>query len=166
MSFSPTNAGVIVAATSANGVLVSSDGGFTWEASRYGLPATPLALVTFDDKDPDVLYAFTERGGSFRSINKGVEWNVYTPPWANADRAVFACDREQPSSVVALVNNKSLYFTPSGGGTWFPLTEQQIPAQVITLQWNAVAGIIVAGTLDKGVYWISVGTKINDFLGE
>jgi len=166
MTFSATNAGVIVAATAANGVLVSSDGGFTWEASRYGLPVTPLALVAFDDKDPDVLYAFTEKGGSFRSINKGVEWNVYAPPWSSAARAVFACDREQPSSVIALVNNKGLYFTPSGGGTWFSLTEQQIPAQVITLQWNAASGIIVAGTIDKGVYWISVGNKIKDLLGE
>jgi photosystem II stability/assembly factor-like uncharacterized protein len=166
MSFSPTNAGVIVAATAANGVLATTDGGFNWEPSRFGLPATPLSLVTFDDKDPDVLYAFTENGGSYRSTNKGLEWNFYAPPWTNAQKAVLSCDREQPNSVVALINNKSLYFSSSGGGTWFLLTDQKIPAEVIALHWNAAAGIIVAGTVDKGVYWISVGARIRELLEE
>jgi len=166
LTFSPTNAGVILGATSNSGVILTTDGGFTWETAKYGLPADDIKAVTFDDKDPDVFYAYTAGSDCFRSLNKGLEWNRYAPPWKTSDTVRIAYDRLRPSSVVALVNNRELYYSSSGGGTWTPLINEDVNAEVLSLQWNTTTGIVYAGTVDKGVYKIWIGGNVRDLLGE
>jgi len=107
---------VILGATWSDGVVVSADGGFNWEKMRYGLPTDSIDVVTLDDKDPDVYYAYTVDHSCYRSLNKGLEWNRYAPPWRTGDTVRLACDRFQPSSILALVNERQIYYSPSGGG--------------------------------------------------
>ena len=59
----------------------STDGGETWEKSQSGLPTQEdmgRIGVAFSPKDPDVAYAIVEaaadRGGFYRSQDKGVTW--------------------------------------------------------------------------------------------
>jgi photosystem II stability/assembly factor-like uncharacterized protein len=166
LTFSPTNAGIVVAATSNSGVIISHDGGLTWETARYGLPNEGMANVAFDDKDADVFYAYSLHGDCFRSINKGLEWNRYAPAWKETDSARIAVDRYQPNSVVAIVNNRGLYYSPGGGSTWFPILDQDLKADVATLHWNAAASMLYAGTVDKGVYKIWLGNALKELFGE
>lgn len=166
MTFSPKNAGVIIAATSNSGVIISHDGGFEWELARYGIPADPIVAVTLDDKDQNVFYAYTVRGECYRSINKGIEWSRSTSPWTTGDSVRLAFDRTQPNSIIALVNNRELYYSPSGGGTWFPVIEQEINADVVALYWNARASCAYAGTLDRGVYRVRIGERVKEVLNE
>ncbi|MEW6509965.1 MAG: hypothetical protein AB1428_03285 [Bacteroidota bacterium] len=166
LTFSPTNAGLILAGTSNSGVIVTRDGGFSWELARYGLPATEIRAVTLDDKDQDTYYAFTAEGECYRTFNKGLEWNRYGVPWSRGDSVRVAFDRFLPSSVISLVNNRELYYSPSGGSTWFPMLKQLIAAEVIALHWNAASSTAYAGTLDKGVFRAVIGSKLLDILGE
>jgi hypothetical protein len=164
--FSPKNAGVILATTVGGGLVLSNNGGFDWETARYGLPPDPLVAVTLDDRDQNVYYAYTGRGECYRTMNKGIEWNHFTCPWTTSDSVRIACDRFQPNSVIALVNSKELYFSPSGGETWFPVIDQQIDAQVVALHWNARAACAFAGTQDKGVYRVRIGGRVREILNE
>jgi len=166
LTFSPTNAGVILAGTSNGGIVATQDGGFTWETARYGLPAEAIAVVTLDDKDLEVYYAYTPSGDCYRSINKGLEWNRYLPPWKMTDSVRIASDHFQANSVVALVNNKELYYSSSGGGTWFRLPDREVNADVRALHWNATSATVFAGTTDKGVYKLSLRKEVQEFNGE
>jgi photosystem II stability/assembly factor-like uncharacterized protein len=166
MTFSPKNAGIILAATSNSGVIISRNGGFEWELARYGLPPDVIVAVTLDEKDQNVFYAYTARGECFRTINKGIEWNRFTSPWTTSDSVRIAYDRLQPNSIIALVNNRDLYYSPSGGGTWFPVIEQEIDAEVVALSWNARASCAYAGTRDRGVYRVRIGERVKEVLNQ
>jgi photosystem II stability/assembly factor-like uncharacterized protein len=166
MTFHPTNAGIILASTSNTGVIATRDGGFTWEAIRFGLPPGGIRAVTVDDKDPDVFYAYPENGECYRSINKGVEWNRFAPPWRETDSVRIAYDRYQPQSVIALVNNRDLYYSPSGGGTWFLAVSGDVGGDVVSLHWNAGRGTAFAGTVDRGVFRISLTRRLREITGE
>jgi len=166
LTFMPTNAGIVLGASPNAGVIATRNGGLTWEASRYGIPTNDVVAVTFDDKDPAVYYAWTSRGEGFRSINKGVEWNRYEPPWRPRDTVLIGFDRFKPSSVVALVNSRDMYYSPSGGGTWVPIPGEPLRADVVSVYWNARTGTLYAGTKDMGLYRVSIGIAIRKAFGD
>jgi photosystem II stability/assembly factor-like uncharacterized protein len=166
LTFCPSNAGTIIAASSNTGVVISRDGGFTWEQSRYGIPGDRVDLIALDDADPDTYYAYLPDGECFRSLNKGLEWNRYSPPWKEKENVRVACDPLVPSSVVALVGDRQIYYSPSGGGTWFRLFEAALPGSAASLSWNSATKTLYAAARDKGVYRIPLGERIRELLGE
>jgi photosystem II stability/assembly factor-like uncharacterized protein len=165
-TFHPSNAGIITATTAHNGVIATHDGGFTWESARYGLPSGKIRAVTMDGKEGDILYAYAADGMCYRSMNSGLEWNRFAPPWRDTDSVRFAYDRYQPQSVIALVNNRDLYYSPSGGGTWFLAVTDEVGGDVVGLHWNAARGMAYAGTRDRGIFKIFLGTRIRERFGE
>jgi len=166
LTFSSTNAGNILACTDNSSLIITHDGGFIWEGAHYGIPAEPIEAVTFDDKDPDCFYAYLPKGECYRSLNKGLEWNRYAPPWKPTDAIRLAVDRFQPSSVVALVNNRQVYYSQSGGGTWFHLVDADTHAEIISLHWNGQSMTLFAGTRNGEVYRLALSARVKDILGE
>jgi len=155
LTFMPTNAGVIYGAIG-SGVIATGDGGFHWETVRYGIASNDIESITLDDRDPRLLYAWTMNGGCYRSTNRGIEWNRYAPPWKPSDTVLIAYDRKLPSSVVALVNSSELYYSSSGGGTWFPVPSKPLDAEPLCMSWHAATSMLYVGTLDKGAYRVSL----------
>ena len=166
LTFSPSNAGTIIGATSAGGVILSSDGGFTWEQARYGIPGDRVEAVALDDVDPDTYYAYLPDGDCFRSLNRGLEWNRYAPPWKQTERFRIACDPHVPSSVVALIDDRFVYYSPSGGGTWFRVYDAALRARAVSLCWNAATMTLYAGAQDRGVFKLPLGGRLRALLGE
>ena len=166
MTYTPTNAGIIHGATRSSAVISTANGGFTWESTRYGITNGDIVAVTLDDKDPQVYYAWTAAGEGFRSTNRGIEWNRYAPPWKPTDKARFAFDRYQPSRIIALVNRREVYYSPSGGGTWFPMLEMDLHTEAVSLCWNVVTSRLCVGTKDKGVYRLSLRQALQQKFGE
>jgi photosystem II stability/assembly factor-like uncharacterized protein len=165
LTFSPSNAGTIIGATSNGGVIISHDGGFTWEQARYGIPGDRVESVALDETDPDTYYAYLPGGECFRSLNKGLEWNRYMPPWKHSDNVRITCDRRAPNSVVAFVDNRHVYYSASGGRTWIRLADAEFHAPLVSLCWSAAAMTLYAGGRDSGVFMLPLGKKIRDILG-
>jgi photosystem II stability/assembly factor-like uncharacterized protein len=166
LTFSPSNAGTIIGATYNSGVIISYDGGFTWEQARYGIPGNRVESVALDDSDPDTFYAYLPDGECYRSLNKGLEWNRYMPPWKQSDNVRISCDPHLQNSVVALVDGRQVYYSPSGGGTWFRLAEADLHANAVSLCWNAATMTLYAAGRDRGVYSLPLGKRIREILGE
>jgi photosystem II stability/assembly factor-like uncharacterized protein len=164
-TYSPRNTGVIYGAAP-QAVIMSKDGGFAWESSRYGLHGEDIAAITLDNRDAAVVYAWTSTGGGYRSLDGGLEWNKYAPPWKQTDTVLIAFDRFEPSSVVALVNGKQIYYSPSGGGTWFALHSLALNLPAQSLWWNASKRILFLGTRGKGVQRISLEESVKDVAGD
>jgi hypothetical protein len=88
------------------------------------------------------------------------------PPWKHPDHVRIACDRRTPSSVVALVDDRHVYYSASGGRTWIRLVEADLHATAVSLCWSAATMTLYAGARDSGVYRLPLGKKIRELLGE
>ncbi len=164
-TFMPTDASVVYAATGNTASVISHDGGITWEPSRYGISSRSINVITLDDQDPSIAYAWTPEGESFRSTNAGLEWNRYAPPWNPGDSVVLAVDRFMPSSAVAMVKNRQLYYTRDGGGIWSPLPGQDIHGEVTALLWNQKSEVLFAAVRHRGLFMLSLRPVITRILG-
>lgn len=164
LTFTPKNAGIIHAATLTQGVLVTDNGGLSWEPARYGLTSDSILAVTIDDSEGLTYFAWTPAGDCFRSTNKGLEWSKYAPPWNAGDRLLIAADRLQPSSTVALVNGRDLYYSATGGTAWVQILENGPHQDVLSMHWNARSGKVYVGTLDGGVSFFNLGPFIREML--
>ena len=164
-TYAPRNTGIIFGAAP-QAVVMSKDGGFLWESSRYGLHGEDMVAVTLDNKDPSVVYAWTVSGSGYRSLDGGLEWNKYVPPWKETDTVLIAFDRFEPSSVIALVNGKQIYYSSSGGGTWFALHSLTPTAPAQSIWWNAPRETLFIGTRGEGVQRIFLGERIGQVAGD
>jgi photosystem II stability/assembly factor-like uncharacterized protein len=155
-TFRPTDAGAVFAPAGENGILLSSDGGISWEVTRYGLEQDTVELVSLDTADRTRCYAWTATGHCYRSLNGGLEWNRFTPPWERSDATLLALDPFSPADLVALVNGRTFYVTADGGTTWMHILDCKLPARPTTVSWDHRSCKLVAGTEHGGVYRINL----------
>lgn len=154
-TFSNRDAGVVLGATE-DGVIISSNGGLSWERNRYGLEGSEIAGITLDANDKQTLYAWSVAGRGFRSTDRGLVWDRYTPPWSSAQPAIVVSDHYDPSNVVALAEAERLYFSPSGGATWFVIPTTPLDGEVSSAYWNSATSTIYVGIRDVGVFRASL----------
>jgi photosystem II stability/assembly factor-like uncharacterized protein len=166
LTFTPTNAGIIHAATQSLGVLLSNDGGIHWEQSRFGLTSNTIAAITMDGQFPKAYYAWTPGGECFASTNKGLEWQRFTPPWKAGDVVKLAYDRLQPYSVVSLVNGQDIYYSRTGGKSWLQFRSGNPHLDVKQTHWNARTAMLYVGTSDQGIYRLNLGPLIEEYVEE
>jgi hypothetical protein len=147
-------------------VISSTDGGLSWSSARSGLGDSEILATTQDNADPATCFAWSKTGEGFRSTNGGKEWNHFLPPWKSTDTVNMVFDHNLPSSVIALVNRSAVYFSPSGGGTWFRLLDARLPAAVTALHWDGTSDVLFAGARDQGVFRLLLKGLIDQRLGE
>jgi photosystem II stability/assembly factor-like uncharacterized protein len=109
---------LLLAATQADAVQRSTDGGATWSANVTGLTAAEATGVAFDG-GPGVAYATTNGSGVFRSIDSGTTWS----PLAGSAAATFsiATDRSRPGTVFVGGGGATVFKSANAGGTWAAL---------------------------------------------
>lgn len=153
-TFSPNDAGLVLGATTSSGVIMSTNGGLTWESSRYGLTSGELGAITLDEKDRRTLYAWTSNGEGYRSTNKGLVWDRYSPPWQPRERVHIVFDPHNPSEILALIGPHELYYSRSGGGTWFaiPTESEGLNGEMASTYWNSNTASLYVGIRQVGVY--------------
>jgi len=165
-TFRPTDAGAIFAAGSPAVVLFTHDGGISWESTRYGLGSDTLMFLSLDDRDPQVCYLWTTNGRCYRSLNSGLEWSRFSPPWNPGDHVLFASDPGDASQLVALVNGRMVYLTTNGGTLWVRILDRRLPAEPVSVAWHAHQGALIVGTRDRGVYRLVLPEGLRNELGQ
>ncbi len=157
ITYSPNNSGILHAALRDKASVGSTDGGITWASHRYGIKSENVLAITSSDTENKVLYAWTANGDGFRSVNQGIEWDRYTPPWLINDNVLVWVDKKHSNKVVALVNKKHLHYSENGGGTWKSLQVEELKQNVLSILWSEKESALYAGTRDQGVFRIRVG---------
>jgi photosystem II stability/assembly factor-like uncharacterized protein len=165
-TFMPTNAANVFASTRNGLILVSSNGGYKWESSRYGMTSSEIRTITVDKEDRAMLYAWTPKGQAFRTTNSGLEWNSYASLWRSTDTAIIAADKYDPAKVVAFINGHSLYYSMDGGGTWIHLPDFPLSGEVSALLWNSTSGVLYAGIRHQGAFRLILKPSIALLLKE
>lgn len=160
VTFSPSNAALMYAATSNESCIKSTDGGFTWESARYGITDNDLLAVGLSSIEKNTLFAWATSGAGFRSTNAGLQWNPYSPPWPAGSKVLIAVDKWNPSNVIAFAEKSKLYFSRNGGTTWFTLQVTPLRAEPLALHFNSNSRTAYIGTRLHGVYSISLTDEV------
>jgi hypothetical protein len=131
------------------GIYRTADGGRHWTAANQGLtnPDGTISSVVnslwLDQKNPSVVLASTEFGGTFKSADGGVTWN-------NVDRSE-STRFSQAGAVLYVATRKGVLQSTDDGSTWtvsLPLTKGA--TTVVT-----AAGATFAGSASGYVYRLS-----------
>jgi hypothetical protein len=131
---------------------MSTNGGLSWESSRYGLTTNDLSTITLDDKDKLTLHAWTDEGAGYRSTNRGLVWDRYSPPWQTKEQVRIVFDPHNPSEILALIGTHDLYYSRSGGGTWFTIRTDTLHGEMASAYWNSNTASLYVGIQQVGVY--------------
>ncbi len=159
-TFRPTDAGAVYAGAGVRGILLSSDGGISWDVTRFGLDQDTIEFISLDGNDRKVCYAWTPQGRCYRSLNGGLEWGRYTSPWETGDQVLLAMDPFSPSEVVALANGRTLFMSTDGGTTWTRVLERRLPTSPVSISWDSHTGYLLAGTRHGGVYRMNLSATL------
>ncbi|HSQ77166.1 MAG TPA: hypothetical protein VLT13_16510 [Bacteroidota bacterium] len=164
-TFRETNAGIVFAAATPAAVVFTQDGGISWEMTRYGLGGDSLLFLSLDDQDLKVCYAWTATGGCYRSINNGLEWSRFSPPWNATDHVLFATDSRSATNFVALVNSRVVYLTASGGTTWTRVVDSRLPGDPVAAAWHAGQRTLIVSLRDRGIYRLTLSESMLKNIG-
>jgi len=166
LTFSPTNAGLIFGATNNQAVITTTDGGFKWESTRYGLAENDVRGATIDIGNDQIAYTWTAGGDGFRSTNGGIVWDRYTSPWNPGERSAIAIDKYRPSSAVAIVEQKRFYYTANAGATWTEIPFKPLDGDIETLYWSSRTGTLLVGVKNLGLYRLVIAPYLKRRFGE
>jgi photosystem II stability/assembly factor-like uncharacterized protein len=115
----PYRPGTVLAATGRGGVLVSHDGGDSWQGPSPSFPRRVHAFA-FDPRDPDLVYAGAGEGGVFSSRDAGVTWRPWNeglPRTTFASTSTFAADPDEAGTFYATAGPE-LYVRSDGDASW------------------------------------------------
>ena len=142
---------------SQSGIYRTTDGGAHWTAANQGLtnPDGSISSVVnslwLDQKNPSVVLASTEFGGTFKSTDGGTTWN-------NVDRSE-ATRFSLAGKALYLASRKGVLRSTDDGSTWrVSLTLKQGATTVVTAK-----GVTFAGSASGDVYrlsgssWVKLG---------
>jgi photosystem II stability/assembly factor-like uncharacterized protein len=111
----PRDSAKVFVATDRSGVLASTDGGVTFQATNRGFAHRQVSAVLVDRKDHNRIYAGLvndkEFGGVFESNNSGSDWRQITDGLAGKD--IFTLAQSESGTLLAGTNRGVYAYSPS-----------------------------------------------------
>jgi photosystem II stability/assembly factor-like uncharacterized protein len=128
-------AAIIYAGTLSSGVLKSTDGGSSWQASNSGLFTNGVRALVIDPLTPTVVYAGTG-SGVFKSVDGGASWT--SSGLESTEIRALVIDPEVPLTVYA-GTDRGMFKSTTGGGTWTVINNGIAPPEVPLIDIQALA---------------------------
>jgi hypothetical protein len=157
----PTDADVMYAADSSQGVLRSLDGGATWGETNEGLAALTTRDVAATPGQPDLVYVETFEYGLLRSDNGGYAWQeLDVRKFGSPKGELVAVDPfittrvYYPRGCSDGSDNPCIWYSADRGGSWH---EVRIEVPVTYTGWMGGLTSIAAHPLVSGTLFASVG---------
>lgn len=147
-----TASGSIYVANLGSGVLLSTDGGMTFDAGfDSGLKSVPVLFLAIDPTNSQRLFAATGGIGVLRSEDGGLTWAPVL-----TDVPLFlsvVIDPDNPQRIYAGAAEFGVYLSEDGGDTWVAFNDGLFSKTVTALTIDPVdSSVIYAGTEGGGVF--------------
>jgi hypothetical protein len=152
LAFDPSNSSILYAATP-NGIYRTQDGGTRWKLFKDGLTNHLTRTVAVDPVTPSTVYAGTQHGNVFKSLNAGTNWFPVNSGLSSSNFVTtLAIDPVTPSTVYAGTTN-GLFKSLNAGTNWSLATNGLTFADIATLVINpASPSTIYAGIFGKAAF--------------
>jgi photosystem II stability/assembly factor-like uncharacterized protein len=122
MVIDPTNENIVYLGTgwgysNGNGVYKSIDCGEKWTRANQNMTDYVITALAVNPKQPQIIYAGTESGELFKSINSGQSWNDLTKkvPFKNEIKGIAI---DSPDTIYLLSERVGIMFSNNGGINW------------------------------------------------
>jgi photosystem II stability/assembly factor-like uncharacterized protein len=142
--------------TIGKGVIVSDDGGVSWEPSGL-ITGTVMDLVV-SPLDADLAYAMIFEGALYRTVNGGDSWEVVTPtpypPGGSTIMTSLGLVPGDPDTLYGGYFEGAVAVSQDGGVTWQASASGMPPESVVnSLVLDPTdSNVLYAGVLSSGVY--------------
>lgn len=171
VSINPDDTSNIAIGIRGAGILMSFDGGTTWENRSQGLDALDITKILFDPVTPSKMYVTVKgntsmnNGGVFVSTNLGLSWSPFS---AGLNEKTAMDIVVHPDGTLNLGTAQSLYRRAPGATSW---TQTKWIGGVQTIIIDKTnENILYAGSqrfglfrsIDKGLSWQNFGNAVED----
>ena len=122
-----------------------------------------IAALSIDPHNPRTLYAATDYGGAFKSLDGGASWKKFDGP-----NELLVFDPQDPNTIYAINSMKGIVKSTDGGASWNPANSGLPPVQVFALAIDPLnSSTLYAGTAsgiskstDGGASWSTVNSGL------
>jgi photosystem II stability/assembly factor-like uncharacterized protein len=168
ITFDPQDRNTVYAGTETRGILISLDGGDSWQASK-GLTGR-VEWVAVDPKNKCVVYA-TQGNKVWKTMNCGRDWaQAWFDPKTDKVFRRIAVDWFNPTILYSGSSEGDIFKSTDGGVSW--LLAKRAESGVISIAihpkdsrvvYVATQGDGVWKTMDGGNTWISIKKELQQF---
>jgi len=165
LAFAPSDPDVVYAATNDGNVLVSFDGGSSFDLIASGVPGWPRVTreIFVDPTDPLTMYLAVAHYGEAqvrRTRDGGQTWEALDDTLPDVPVNTVAVDVRGPRPVIYAGADAGLYRSLDAGDSWDRFGEGLPNAAVIDLQLDIGRGWLIAATQGRGAWSIPIATPI------
>lgn len=153
---SPSERGVLYAATAGRGIFKSTDAGGRWRLAARELDRTLIRCVTVDGTEPATVYAGTD-GGVLVSRDSGATWTFHHAGLPRS--SVYALATLGRPGVLAAGTSRGLFVSRDRGLTWRAVSESQRLPGITSIAVRPDWSELFAGTLGAGVVRIPLPSE-------
>ncbi len=158
IAVSKSNSNVIYTGSEQGRVMISTDGGVTWNDAGTRLPNRFIASINVDYNNPAVAYLTVSGFGSghvFKTTNTGATWNDVSGiagqgGLPNIPTSALLIDPNN-SNVIYAGTDVGVFRSTTGGTNWITFNDGMPPVIVTAFAMNG-AGQIQVGTYGRGAY--------------
>lgn len=149
----PNNHFIVYAATAAEGLYKTTDGGVNWTPMNTGLPTSDIRSVAIDPGNWDVVYVGTEGHRVYKSTTGGGSWSPLVAGMEPNDSIwALAIDPLNPAVVYAGSFFSGVYRWNVDEGLWSHINDGLRTRSVTDLAISHDGSVLYAATWGEGVY--------------
>ncbi len=153
MNVSPMHPEIIFTASQQRRVMMTSNGGVSWNDVSAGLPARGYTGITIDNTNLNVAYLVVGGYGTdhvFKTLNSGANWTDITGNLPNTPAHALLVDPLNPN-ILYLGTDIGVFQSDASGSNWVPFNNGLPPVPVTSFAAQP-GGLIRIGTYGRGVY--------------
>lgn len=151
----PTNLYAVESETSGLKLILSTDGGESWNQVGAGLPDNGIISIALDPHNtPATLYLSTAMG-MFKSTNAGESWqDINSGMKESTTIFALAVDPVNPSTIYAVGTKYGgdIFISTNGGDNWYPLGTNLSDMWVRALVWDPENPRRLYAATERGVF--------------
>ncbi len=163
IGLTPSDPNTVYAGVLNGKVIVTRDGGVTWQTSGTGLPDRFIGDVAVHPDDPEQAYAVAGgflTGHVFHTADGGLTWEDRTGNLPDHPVNAILYDPADPEGVF-IGTDLGVFHSATGGGTWDRLDEGLPTVAVYDLAAGPGTSRLVAATHGRGMFEIPIDVPLS-----
>ncbi len=156
----PHNADIVYAGTLEQGVLKSTNGGYSWAYAREGLATKSVRALAIDPLDPQILYAGADKGGIYKTIDGGARWTRCAQGMLpEPEIQSIVTDPVRPGTLYAGDMRMGVFVSEDAGRTWRSFSNGLRTRSVMSLAISADGSVLYAATDGEGLFRMDLNPR-------